>query len=78
MCLDDAGRIRMDELELDEDIQAWVKENWSKVTNENLDEITDFAGYREAFLQMHGFGFDGVDYDADVEHEVDMSLVNEG
>jgi enoyl-[acyl-carrier protein] reductase/trans-2-enoyl-CoA reductase (NAD+) len=78
MRLDDAGRIRMDELELDEDIQAWVKENWSKVTNENLDEITDFAGYREAFLQMHGFGFDGVDYDADVEHEVDMSLVNEG
>lgn len=77
MRLDEAGRIRMDDLELDEEIQAWVKENWSKVTNDNLDEVTDFAGYREAFLQMHGFGFDGVDYDADVEHEIDMPLVNE-
>ena len=44
------------------------------MTNENLDEITDFAGYRDAFLQMHGFGFEGVDYDAEVDPDVPMVL----
>jgi enoyl-[acyl-carrier protein] reductase/trans-2-enoyl-CoA reductase (NAD+) len=38
-------------------------------------EISDFAGYRQAFLQMHGFDFDGVDYDAEVEPDVPMGLV---
>ena len=75
--LDEAGRIRMDDLELDADTQAQVKEAWPKVTTENLDELTDFAGYREAFLQMHGFGFGEVDYDADVDPVVPMELVGE-
>lgn len=77
MRIDDAGRIRMDELELDPDTQARIKEAWPKVTTENLAELTDFAGYREAFLQMHGFAFDEVDYDADVDPNVAMELVNE-
>ena len=61
MRCDDAGRIRMDELELEEDTQAQVKAKWSEVSNENLDDITDFKGYRQAFLQMHGFDFAGVE-----------------
>ena len=73
--VDDEGRIRMDDWELQEDIQDFIKTNWSKVSNESLNEISDFVGYRDAFLQMHGFGFDGVDYDADVEPDVAMSLV---
>lgn len=78
MRLDDGGRIRMDELELDPSVQDWVKARWSSVTDDNLDELTDFAGYRQAFLQMHGFDFDGVDYEADVETEIPMTLENEG
>lgn len=77
MRLDDTGRIRMDDLELDADTQAQVKEAWPMVTTENLNELTDFAGYREAFLQMHGFDFDEVDYDADVDPDVPMELVGE-
>ncbi|MCB1691671.1 MAG: bifunctional NADH-specific enoyl-ACP reductase/trans-2-enoyl-CoA reductase, partial [Pseudomonadales bacterium] len=76
MRLDDAGRIRMDELELDPEVQSAVKAKWNDVTTENLNELTDFAGYREAFLQMHGFEFEGVDYDADVEPDVKMELAN--
>lgn len=74
--LDEEGRIRMDELELDEEIQARVKELWPQVTTENLTEIADFEGYRQAYLHMHGFGFDEVDYGADVDPEVNMPLVN--
>ena len=72
--VDEQGRVRLDDWELRDEIQAFVKSQWSKVTNENLDEITDFAGYRDAFLQMHGFGFEGVDYDAEVDPDVPMVL----
>ncbi len=72
---DDEKRIRMDDLELAPEIQAYVKENWTSVTNETLGTLTDFAGYRQAFLEMYGFGFDGVDYDVDVESVKEMDLV---
>jgi enoyl-[acyl-carrier protein] reductase/trans-2-enoyl-CoA reductase (NAD+) len=71
---DESGRLRLDDWELSEDIQAFVKANWSKVTADNLMDISDFAGYRQAFLHMHGFDFDGVDYDAEVDPEVPMPL----
>ena len=72
---DEAGRIRMDNWELSESVQSYVKDNWSKINESNLSDQTDFAGYREAFLQLHGFGFTGVDYQADVEQTVAMALV---
>jgi enoyl-[acyl-carrier protein] reductase/trans-2-enoyl-CoA reductase (NAD+) len=72
--LDDENRIRMDDLELTPEIQAYVKENWTLVTNETLSLLTDFEGYRQAFLEMHGFAFDGVDYEAEVEPVKDMDL----
>jgi enoyl-[acyl-carrier protein] reductase/trans-2-enoyl-CoA reductase (NAD+) len=73
--MDKEGRLRLDDWELADDVQAFVKENWSKVSVDNLMEISDFASYRQAFLQMHGFDFDGVDYDAEVEPDVPMALV---
>lgn len=73
--LDELGRIRLDDWELVEDIQSFVKANWSDITTENLNELTDFAGYKEAFLQMHGFDFSSVDYEADVDPDVAMPLV---
>ncbi|XOV86081.1 MAG: enoyl-ACP reductase FabV [Pseudomonadota bacterium] len=76
MRLDESGRIRMDELELDPAVQDEVKALWPQVTTENLAELTDFEGYRAAFLRMHGFGLPGVDYAADVEPDVGMPLVN--
>jgi enoyl-[acyl-carrier protein] reductase/trans-2-enoyl-CoA reductase (NAD+) len=63
--LDDAGRYRVDELELDPSVQRQVEEIWGQVTEENLFELTDFAGYKAEFLRLFGFGIDGVDYDAE-------------
>jgi enoyl-[acyl-carrier protein] reductase/trans-2-enoyl-CoA reductase (NAD+) len=74
--LDEAGRIRLDDWELTDEIQTAVKENWHLVTTENLSELADFAGYKTAFLQMHGFDFTEVDYSADVDPEVPMALVD--
>lgn len=71
---DETGRIRMDERELAEGTQAFVREHWDQVNESNLEELTDFAGYKDAFLKMHGFNFEGVDYGADVDPDVPMDL----
>ena len=64
---DPEGRIRLDDLEMRSDVQAEVRELWAKLTEENLREVADFDGYWSAFLGFHGFGLDGIDYEADVE-----------
>ena len=63
--VDEAGRLRVDELELDPKVQARVEEIWPKVTEENLFELTDYKGYNQEFLKLFGFGAKGVDYDAE-------------
>ena len=65
--MDDNGRLRADYRELQPEIQAKVGELWSKISDENLAEISDMAGYKEEFLNLFGFEIDGVDYDADVD-----------
>ena len=67
MRLDDSGRIRVDNLELAEPVQAEVKRRWALVDTENLPQLGDLAGFRADFLKIFGFGLDGVDYDADVD-----------
>ncbi len=70
--LDDEGRLRVDELELRPEVQAVVAETWAKITTENLAELTDFAGYKQEFLTLFGFGLEGVDYQADVATDVSI------
>ena len=65
MNLDEAGRIRLDDLELSEDIQGEVRRRWPLVTTENLSELADLEGFRADFLKIFGFGIEGVDYEMD-------------
>jgi len=65
--VDEAGRVRVDDWEMQTDIQEGVKTIWPQVTTENIAELTDIAGYQEEFLRMFGFGFPGIDYDAECE-----------
>jgi enoyl-[acyl-carrier protein] reductase / trans-2-enoyl-CoA reductase (NAD+) len=65
--VDDTGRLRVDELELRPEIQDAVAEAWSKVTSENIPEMTDFAGYKQDFMRLFGFEVENVDYEADVD-----------
>ncbi|WP_313243930.1 enoyl-ACP reductase FabV [Stenotrophomonas rhizophila] len=70
--IDDAGRLRADYKEMAPDVQGKVVALWPQVTNENLYEISDLAGYKADFLRLFGFGVDGVDYDADVATDVQI------
>jgi enoyl-[acyl-carrier protein] reductase/trans-2-enoyl-CoA reductase (NAD+) len=65
MNLDAAGRIRVDDGELADEIQNEVRRRWPLATTENLGELADLEGFRADFLKIFGFGFDGVDYDAE-------------
>lgn len=62
---DEKGRVRIDDWEMRTDVQDRIKTLWEKATTENLTEIGDLAGYKQDFLNLFGFGFDGVDYAAD-------------
>jgi enoyl-[acyl-carrier protein] reductase / trans-2-enoyl-CoA reductase (NAD+) len=65
--LDDAQRIRMDDVELADAIQDDVKRRWPIVSTENLGTLADLDGFRADFLKIFGFGFDGVDYEEDLD-----------
>ncbi|MDE6726837.1 MAG: trans-2-enoyl-CoA reductase family protein [Oscillospiraceae bacterium] len=65
--LDDDGMIRMDDWEMQEDVQAEVSEMWESINADNFKEFTDMDGYWKDFYALFGFGIDGVDYDADVD-----------
>ncbi|MCP5014837.1 MAG: trans-2-enoyl-CoA reductase family protein [Ketobacter sp.] len=70
---DDAGRNRVDEKEVNSEVQQQVEALWPQVTTENLNEISDFRGFRTEFMQLFGFNVDGVDYEADVDAEVPVN-----
>lgn len=70
--VDEAGRIRIDDWEMRDDVQAEVSTLWEVATTENLAEIGDLAGYRTEFFQLFGFEWAGVDYEADTQEVVEV------
>lgn len=65
--LDSAGRIRLDDWEMADQVQQKIMELWPKVETSNLMDITNFKEYQQEFLRLFGFGIDGVDYEQDVD-----------
>jgi enoyl-[acyl-carrier protein] reductase/trans-2-enoyl-CoA reductase (NAD+) len=63
---DDKGRIRIDDWEMRSDVQERIAKLWLESTTETLVELGDLAGYKQDFLNLFGFGFQGIDYQADV------------
>ncbi|MEC4003792.1 enoyl-ACP reductase FabV [Flavobacterium sp. SUN052] len=73
---DSNGRIRIDDWEMRDDVQEQVAKLWLEATTESLPEIGDLAGYKQDFLNLFGFGFQGVDYDADTNELVNVPSIN--
>ncbi|WP_410514348.1 trans-2-enoyl-CoA reductase family protein [Paenibacillus sp. BR2-3] len=70
--VDEKGLIRIDDWEMREDVQSEVMKRWLDLDTDNVTSLADLAGYQEDFFQLFGFQTEGVDYDADVEPEVDI------
>ncbi|ABQ06478.1 MULTISPECIES: enoyl-ACP reductase FabV [Flavobacterium] len=73
--VDEKGRIRIDDWEMREDVQAKVAALWKEATTETLPSIGDLAGYRNDFLNLFGFEFAGVDYKADTNEVVNIESI---
>ncbi len=65
--VDEDNRIRLDDWEMRYDIQEAVQDIWENLTQEKINAEADLTGYQDAFYNLFGFGFEGVDYDADVD-----------
>jgi enoyl-[acyl-carrier protein] reductase/trans-2-enoyl-CoA reductase (NAD+) len=61
--IDDMGRIRIDDLEMREDVQEEVLKVWDKINSENISVLSDIEGYRKSFYKLFGFEVEGVDYE---------------
>jgi enoyl-[acyl-carrier protein] reductase/trans-2-enoyl-CoA reductase (NAD+) len=70
--LDSSGRIRVDDWEMAPDVQQAVAAIWPGITSDTLYAQSDYAAYQKNFLNLFGFELPGVDYEADVEVELDL------
>ena len=70
--VDEEGRIRLDDVELEASIQREIDSVWPKITTENFRALTDYDTYKRGFRQLFGFEVDGVAYDEPVEMEAEI------
>ncbi len=51
----DQSLIRLDEFEVDEDVQEKVKKLLENVTNDNFKELVDYTSFKEEYYKLSGF-----------------------
>jgi len=68
--IDEAGRLRQNNKELEDSVQKRVTDIWNTVDSDTIDELTDYVGYHQEFLKLFGFDVTGVDYEADINPEL--------
>jgi enoyl-[acyl-carrier protein] reductase / trans-2-enoyl-CoA reductase (NAD+) len=74
---DDQGFIRLDDWEMQADVQAEVSKIWDTVSTENLSSLTDIEGYRHEFQKLFGFDIASVNYGLEVDPEVQIPSIVE-
>ena len=65
--VDEENKIRLDDYEMQEDIQTKVMEIWNQINTENVSDLADLTGFWDDFYHMFGFRFDNIDYTKDIE-----------
>ena len=70
LLLDEAGRIRLDDFEMQEDVQNEVAKLWALVNTDNIEQVSDIKGYREEFFKLFGFMRAEINYDEECEVDV--------
>lgn len=72
---DEQHRLRLDDWELRPEVQEACRQIWSQISDETINSLTDYKGYKAEFLRLFGFGLTGVDYDADVNPVVEFDVI---
>ncbi|WP_045395853.1 enoyl-ACP reductase FabV [Vibrio campbellii] len=58
--------IRIDDLELDPEVQKEVSALLEQMNADNFAQIGDYEGFKDEFMKLNGFNFEGVDYTQDI------------
>lgn len=69
--------IRIDDLEMDEDVQHQIATLWPEITTENLQALTDIKGYCQDFYHLFGFELPGINYSKEVNPDVKIASLSE-
>jgi len=72
---DAQNRIRLDDWELDAKVQQEVAAIWQQISSENIEKLSDIAGYREEFYQLFGFNVPGIDYTTDIAIDTEIMSI---
>ena len=64
---DREGRIRIDDWEMDPEIQAEVTRRWNLQEEGKSLVLGNLSLVQEEYDHIHGFGYDGIDYEADID-----------
>lgn len=70
--IDEGGMIRLDDLELDPQVQEEVLAAWQEINSDNVYQLSDLACYRDEFYKLFGFNLPDVDYEADINADRDL------
>ncbi len=70
LTLDDEGRVRLDNWELTDDVQAAVAERWEAATTNTIADLADHAWFRTEVQRLYGFSVPGVSYTAAVATDI--------
>ncbi len=70
--LDEEGRIRTDNLEMEPSTQEEAIGYFNRVQTESLEEDLHISDYQKEFYRLFGFDVEGVDYSQDVDIVVDV------
>ncbi len=68
--VDNQGRWRLDERELDPEVQTELLNRLGSLNGDNFREIGDYAGLRQEFLRLNGFDWPEIDYSAPLSLEL--------
>ena len=76
--VDSEQLIRLDDFELEDEIQNEIKSSWQELTETNYLSMIDLEQYKQDFNQIFGFNVDGIDYAKEVEIDPEYSIMNVG
>lgn len=65
--VDEDNRIRLDDWEMRADVQSEVDRRWRKQVEGELVKEGDLEGYMSEYKHIHGFGYEGVNYEKDID-----------
>jgi enoyl-[acyl-carrier protein] reductase/trans-2-enoyl-CoA reductase (NAD+) len=65
--VDEEGRIRLDHLEMQEDVQVETVALMGAINDKTLFDLKGTHQFFEDFYQIHGFNFESIDYEASVD-----------